>query len=43
MSLELSTCVLIISLMRLVNGAQILSITFLLVLLASASPAAEFL
>ena len=36
MSLVLSTCVLI----KLVNGAQFLNITFLLVLFASASAAA---
>ena len=40
MSLALSTCVLLISLMQLVNGAQLLNITFLLVLFASASAAA---
>ena len=40
MSLALSTCALLISLMKLVNGAQFLNITFLLVLFASASTAA---
>ena len=39
MSLALSTCVLLISLMKLVNRAQFLGITFLLVLFASASAA----
>ena len=43
MSLGLSTCVLLISLMQLVNGAQFLNITFLLVLFASASAAAVLL
>ena len=43
MSLALSTCVLLISLMQLVNGAQFLNITFLLVLFASASAAAALL
>ena len=42
MSLTLSTCVLLISLMQLVNGAQFLNITFLLVLFALA-PAATVL
>ena len=42
-SLALSTCVLLISLMQLVNGAQFLNITFLLVLFASASAAAVLL
>ena len=37
MSLALPTCVLLISLMEIVNGAQFLNITFLLVLFASAS------
>ena len=40
MSLALSTCVLLISLMQLVNGVQFLNITFLFVLFASASAAA---
>ena len=40
MSLALSTCLLLISLMQLVNGGQFLNITFLLVLLAFASAAA---
>ena len=39
----LATCVLLISLMQLVNGAQFLNITFLLVLFASTSAAAVFL
>ena len=43
MSLALSTCVLLISLMKLVNGAQFLNVTFLLVLFASASTAAVLL
>ena len=43
MSLTLSTCVLSISLMQLVNGAQFLNITFLLVLFVSASAAAVLL
>ena len=43
MSLALSTCVLLISLIQLVNGAQFLNITFLLVLFASASAAAVLL
>ena len=43
MSLELSTCVLLILLMQLVNGAQFLNITFLLILSASASAAAVLL
>ena len=43
MSLALSTCVLLISLMQLVNGAHVLNITFLLVLFASASSAAVLL
>ena len=37
MSLPLSICVLLISLMQLVNGAQLLNTTFLLVLFTSAS------
>ena len=40
MSLALSTCVLLISLMELVNGTQYLNIAFLLILFASASAAA---
>ena len=36
MSLALSTCVLLISLMQLINGAQFLNITFLLMLFAAA-------
>ena len=43
MSLALSTCVLLISLIQLVNGAQLLNITFLSVLLALASAAAVLL
>ena len=43
MSLALSTCVLLISLMQLVNEVQFLNITFLLVLLASAPAAAVLL
>ena len=43
MSLALSTCVLLISLMYLVNEAQFLNITFLLVLFASASTSAVLL
>ena len=43
MSLALPTCVLLISLMEIVNGAQFLNITFLLVLFASASAAAVLL
>ena len=43
MSLALSKCVLLISRMQLVNGAQFLNITFLLVLFASASAAAVLL
>ena len=43
MSLTLSTCVLLISLMQIVNGAQFLNITFLLVLFAPASAAAVLL
>ena len=39
MSLALPTCVLLISLMQLVKGAQFLNITFLLVLFAAASAA----
>ena len=40
MSLALYTCVLLISLMQLVNGTQFSNITFLLVLFASATGAA---
>ena len=40
MSLALSICVLLISLIQLVNGAQFLNITFLLLFLFIASPAA---
>ena len=43
MSLALSTCVLLISLIQLVNRAQLLNITFLSVLLALASAAAVLL
>ena len=43
MSLALSTCVLLISLMQLVNEAQFVNITFSLVLFASASAAAVLL
>ena len=43
MPLELSTLVLLISLIQLVNRAQFLNITFLLVLFASASAAAVLL
>ena len=43
MSLALSTCVLLISLMQLVNEAQLLNITFLLLLFAAASAAAVLL
>ena len=43
MSLALSTCVLLISLMQLVSGAQFLNITFLLVLFAAAPSAAVLL
>ena len=43
MSLALSTCVLLISLMQLVNGAQFLNITFSLVLFAAAPSAAVLL
>ena len=39
MSLALSTCVLLISLMQIVNGAQFLNITFSLVLFAAAGAA----
>ena len=43
MSLALSTCVLLISLIHLVNGAQFLNITFLLVLFTAAPAAAVLL
>ena len=43
MSLALSACVLLISLMQLANGAQFLNITILLVLFPSASAAAVLL
>ena len=43
MSLPLSTCVLLISLIQLVNGAQFLNITFLLILFAAAPAAAVLL
>ena len=43
MSFALSTCVLFISLIALVNKEQFLNITFLLVLFASASAAAVLL
>ena len=43
MSLALSTSVLLISLTQLVNGAQFLNITFLLVFFASESAAAVLL
>ena len=43
MSLALSTCVLLISLMTLVNGAQFLNITFTISLFALASAAAVLL
>ena len=42
MSFALSTCVLLILLMQLVNGGKFLNITFLLVLFASASAAAYY-
>ena len=42
MSLALSTCVLLISLIQLVNGAQFLNITFLLILFAAAPAAAVY-
>ena len=42
MSLALSICVLLISLIQLVNGAQFLNITFLLILFA-ATPATAVL
>ena len=43
MPLALSTCLLLISLMQLINGVQFLNITFLLVLFASAPVAAVLL
>ena len=43
MSLALSICVLLISLIQLVNRAQFLNITFLLVLLAAAASTAAVL
>ena len=43
MSLALSICVLLISLMQIVNGAQFLNITFLLVLFTVAAGAAAVL
>ena len=43
MSLGLSTCVLLISLMQIVNGAKFLNITFLLVLFAASAAAAAVL
>ena len=43
MSLALSTCVVLISLMEIVNGAQFLNNTYLLVLIAPASAAAVLL
>ena len=43
MSLALSTCVLSISLMQLVNGAQFLNITFLSPLFTAAPAAAAVL
>ena len=43
MPLALSTSLLLISLMQLINGAQFLNITFLLVLFASAPAAAVLL
>ena len=43
MYLAFSTCVLFISLIQLVNGAQFLNITFLFVLFASASAAVPLL
>ena len=42
MSLELSTCVLFISFMHSINGAQFFKINFLLTLFALASAAAVF-
>ena len=43
MSLALPTCVLLTSLVQIVNGSQFLNITFLLALFASASAAAVLL
>ena len=43
MSLVFSTCVLLISSMQIVNGAQFLNITFLLVLFAKAVATAVLL
>ena len=43
MCLALSTCVLLISLMQLVNGAQFFNVIFLLILLALAPAAAVLL
>ena len=43
MSLALSSCVLLISLMQLVNGAQFLNITFLSILFVLESAAAVLL
>ena len=43
MSLPLSTCIFLISLMQLVNGARFLNITFLLALFASSYAAALLL
>ena len=43
MSLALPICVLLISIIQLVNGAQFLNITFLLVLFAAAPSAAVLL
>ena len=43
MSLALSTCVLFISLIQLVNGAQFLNTTFLLVLFSSGPATAVLL
>ena len=43
MSLALSICVLLISLIQLVNGAQFLNITILLVLFTAAPAAAVLL
>ena len=42
MSLELSTCLLFTLLMEIVNGAQFLNITFLLVFLAAVGATAVF-
>ena len=43
MSLALSICALLISLIQLVNGAQFLNITFLLIFYAAAPAAAVLL